>query len=282
MDSIIARFRCFILLCVIVTLLPACGGTPTATLTPTDSVPAVTLQVSGSGSVTGVLNAIADEFESANPAYVLEVLPGSDTSGGVTGTIEGTLDLAAMSRPVRDSEAAQGLVAVQFGNSSTAIISHPDVGVTALTSEQLMGILSAEITNWSEVGGADLPIAVYVRDPDEGNTVDLRDTYIGETEFSPNAVVMSSQTDMLNVVSRVEGAFGYSTWATTVANGADVVSHTIDGVGVDAPPESLKSYMGVGYLPDRLSDVQPLLDWLLSPEGQSALQAVGVIPIIVE
>lgn len=250
---------------------------PTATPTEAPAPESITLEVSGSGSVTPILAAIADEFEAANPGYALEVFPGSGTGGGVRGIVDGSLDVAAMSRAANEEEAGQGVQYVPFGSSVTAVITHPDVGIRDLTSEQLTGIFLGQIANWSEVGGPDMPIVVYVRDPEEGNTTDIREAYIGEAEFPESAQVMPSQTDMGNVVSTVEGAIGYGTWAAMLANEADVVSVSVDGIGVDAAPESMVTDMGIGYHSDRADDVQPLVDWLASEAGQTALEAVGII-----
>jgi len=108
---------------VTVFFIAACSSQEeTPTPTPTEAIQPVSLVVSGSGSVTGVLAAIADEFEAANPGYLLQVLSGSGTGGGVTGAIDGTFDLAAMSRPAHDSEAEQGIEFMQFGTSPTAIL----------------------------------------------------------------------------------------------------------------------------------------------------------------
>lgn len=248
---------------------------PTATPAP----PAITLRVTGSGSVTAVLRAVARAFEDATAGYILNVLPGSSSGGGITGVLNGTLEVAAVSRGATAEEIAQGIEVIQFGTSATAIFTHPDVGVTALTRDQLVGILTGSITNWSEVGGADQMIALYVREADEGNTGDLRDTYLGDAEFAASAVLLTSQSAMQEAVSGVTGALGYGTWASALANGADVVSVTIDGVGVTNPPDTLTTYMGIGYLRDQASTVQPLIDWLLSPAGQAALQAIGVVPV---
>lgn len=259
-------------------IISACAAQPAPTQTPTQEPPGVTLATSGSGSVTVVLSAIADAFETANPGYQLEVLAGSDTGGGVTGTVDGTLDMAAMSRAPRENETEQGIQYVEFGTTYTAVIAHPGVGVSELTSEQLKDILTGEITNWSEVGGSDLDIVVYVRDPEEGNTTDIRDTYVGEDPFVPSAQTMTSQTDMQTVISSVEGAIGYGTWATVLASGTEVANIAVDGVGVDNAPDTLIVTMGIGYLADRAADVQPFTEWLLSEEGRNALEAIGVAP----
>ena len=265
-------------------ILTACSTQETATETPTptpvQSQSIITLTTSGSGSVTPILATIAEQFEADNPGYILEVLPGSGTGGGVRGAVDGTLDIAAMSRPPKDSEAEQGIEFTAFGTSVTAIMAHPDVSVTELTSEQLTDIFTGNVTNWSEVGGADLEIAVYLRDPEEGNTKDIREAFVGESEFAESAQILTSQTEMQNLLSSVEGAIGYGTWATALANEADVISLTIDEVSVDNPSEEIVGTMGIGYLSDRVDDIQPLINWLLSEEGQTALQVVGVSPIV--
>ena len=78
-------------------LLAACGSLSTQPPTPTVP-PLVTLKASGSGTVTTVLEALKPAFEVATPGYKLEVLQGDSTGSGVTGILEGLLDVAAMAR----------------------------------------------------------------------------------------------------------------------------------------------------------------------------------------
>lgn len=233
--------------------------------------------MTGSGSVTPVLNAIAGSFEADTPGYVLEVLLGSGTGSGVRGVVEGTLDFAAMSRPARDDEE---VVYVAYGTSVTAVYTHPEVGVTELTSEQLTDIFSGEITNWSEVGGEDLEILVFIRDEEEGSTVDLRETFIGDVEFPDGTQPLESQTEMQESVANLEGAIGYGTWAAAVANQAEVTPLVIDGISVDSAPETLVTQQGIGYLEENADLMQPFVDWLLSEEGQAALREVAINPLV--
>lgn len=246
---------------------------------PTTAPPTVNLKISGSGSVAPILGSIATEFEADNPEYRLEILPGSGTGGGVKGIIEGALDVASMSRSPKSDEAEQGIDFVKFGNSVTAIMTHPEVSITELTKEQFKDIMMGEITNWSEVGGADLDIIVYVRDPEEGNTIDIRELFIDDTNFAESVQVLDSQTDMQNTLASVEGAIGYGTWATALANNATVTTITIDGISVDNMPVEQLTTMGIGYLTTRVDDIQPLIDWLISEKGQTVLGTIGVIPI---
>ncbi len=276
------KFISIVLVILLVMFAAACTPEETETPEPTEPQPDITLTVSGSGSVTPILSAIKDAFEAANPGYFLEVLPGSGSGGGVRGAVDGTLDVAAMSRPAKDDEAEQGIQFVQFGQSGVAVITHPEVGVTELTAEQAADIFLGEITNWSDIGGSDLDIAVFVRDPNESNTTSLRDAYFGDDPFLESAEIMTSQTEMQNIIASIPGSIGFGTWATVVANGADISSVAIDGISPEDLSYPIQVVLGVGYLTDREDDVQPLIDWLLSSEGQTALQAVGVIALATE
>jgi ABC-type phosphate transport system substrate-binding protein len=100
---------CLTIVLVAVLFMTGCSpAAPAATPTPTDT-PRVTLTISGSGSVSSLLTAVETNFEAANPGYDLSILSGSGTGGGVQGIVDGTLNVAAMARPPRDEETAQGV-----------------------------------------------------------------------------------------------------------------------------------------------------------------------------
>jgi ABC-type phosphate transport system substrate-binding protein len=147
-----------------------CGSRPSQMPEPTVSSAQVVLRISGSGTTTPILSAVKPAFEADIPDYCLELLPGSGTGGGVKGLTEGILDVAAMARPAKDEEAAQGVEYVEFGQSGVAVLVHPSVDVANLTRAQIVAIFSGEITNWSQVGGLDLNLMMYVRDEGESST----------------------------------------------------------------------------------------------------------------
>ena len=261
-------------------LVTACSGiaaTEPPPPTPTPG-PQVTLTVSGSGSVTGVLSAVQPVLEAAVPGYHLKVLPGSGTGGGVKGIVEGVLDVAGMARPPKDEEAAQGVEYLSFGQAGQAVITHPEVGVDNLTAAQVKGIFSGEITQWSDVGGPDLPIILYIRDEGDSSTKALVSVVMGDAPFAETvAQVLTSQGDMLAAVSGTPGSVGIATWPTALAEGADVQPVNLDGLAPGNPAYPMVSPLGIGYLTERKADVQPLIDWLQSEQGKAALQKFDMI-----
>ncbi len=172
----------------------------------------VILRISGSGSTTAILTAIQDAFETDTSGYKLEILSGSGTGGGVEGSIKGQLDVAAMARLPKDEEAAQDVEFLLLGQAGAGIITHADIGEIGLTIDQIKAIFSGEVTNWSEVGGADQVIILYVRDEDDSSTKALRRAIIDDIPFSGEAQVLTSQSDMLTAVAGTPSSIGIATW----------------------------------------------------------------------
>jgi len=104
----------------------------------------------------------------------------STTSGDAfSSLIQKSAQIGMASRRIQPDEARE-LKAAGAGNmisplqehivavDSLVVIVHPENEVTSITIEQLRGIYSGEISNWSELGGADLPIKVFDRQESSG------------------------------------------------------------------------------------------------------------------
>ena len=64
-------------------------------------------------------------------------------------------------------------------------INNPYIG--GLTLDQLKDIYQGKITNWSEVGGADLPIKVINRSPKSGSYNLFQDVVLLGESFAPDS-----------------------------------------------------------------------------------------------
>jgi phosphate transport system substrate-binding protein len=259
-----------------IVLLVIAGCSPSSEKKPASQTQFV-LKVSGSGTTTSVLNGVKPAFEAATPGYRLEIMPGAGTGGGVKGVTEGLLNVAAMARPPKDTETAQGLEYLEIGQSGIAIFVHPSVSVNNLTSKQVVAILTGKITNWAEVGGAKSEIALYVRDEEDSSTKAVRSVLLGKTPFAKTARTLTSQEEMQDSILKTPNSVGMGSWASARAAGVNIKAVAVDGVSPDSPTYTMLAPMGIGYLAARKADVQPLLDWLLSEPGKTALKTFGVI-----
>lgn len=267
-----------IILHLIVLLLVVVACTSAEEVSHDASIPAkIVLTASGSGSVTPILEVIAPPFEAERRGYRLKVLPGSGTGEGVKGVIQKILDIAGMARPPKKEEAAQDVEFVPLGQGASAIITHPAVKVTNLSTAQVIALFAGEISSWSDVGGADLPIILYIRDEEDSNTKILRQSLFNDKPFSQAAEVLTSEANMLVAVEGTPGGIGIATWPTTLAKKTKVEAVTIDGVAPNDSAYPMLSLLGIGYLKERAEDVNPLLDWLSSQNGQAALRRLDII-----
>lgn len=107
------------------------------------------LVIGGSSSVTPLMEKLVEAYEAINAGADIE-LQTSDSTSGMTGTIEGTYDIGMASRELKDDESAQ-LNGIVIAMDGIAMIVNKENPITGLTSEQIGQIYKGEITDWSEV-----------------------------------------------------------------------------------------------------------------------------------
>ena len=106
--------------------------------------------IAGSSSVTPVMEKLAEAYMTVNSDVEIE-LQQSDSSSGMTSTLDGVCDIGMASRALKDSELEAGLAPMTIAMDGIAVIVSNDNPVDGLTSEQVRDIYMGEITDWSEV-----------------------------------------------------------------------------------------------------------------------------------
>lgn len=108
------------------------------------------ITVAGSSSVTPVMEKLKEAYVVINPDVTIEVQQ-SDSTTGVTSTVEGVCDIGMASRALKDSEVEQGVEARAIALDGIAVVVNKSSQVDNLTKEQVMKIYTGELTKWSEV-----------------------------------------------------------------------------------------------------------------------------------
>ena len=106
--------------------------------------------VAGSSSVTPVMEKLKEAYIAINPNATIEVQQ-SDSTTGMNSVIEGVCDIGMASREVKDSELEAGVVPTTIATDGIAVIVNLENSISDLTSDQVRGIYTGEITDWSEV-----------------------------------------------------------------------------------------------------------------------------------
>ncbi len=105
--------------------------------------------VSGSSSVTPVMEKLKEAYVEINPDVTIEVQQ-SDSSSGMADAIDGTCDIGMASRELKDSELEGGLTPTVIAMDGIAVIVNNENTTSNLTSEQVKAIFTGEATMWSE------------------------------------------------------------------------------------------------------------------------------------
>lgn len=116
------------------------------------SKPAGSVTVSGSSSVTPVMEKLKEAYETVNPNAHVSVQQ-SDSSTGMSDAIQGISDIGMASREVKDSELEQGLTATTIAIDGIAVIVNNDNPVASLTAETVKEIFTGAAATWEGLAG---------------------------------------------------------------------------------------------------------------------------------
>lgn len=106
--------------------------------------------VAGSSSVTPVMEKLKEAYEAVNANAQIEI-QASDSTTGITSTIDGICDIGMASRELKDSELEAGLTATVIAQDGIAVIVNNENPIEELTSEQVKSIYVGETTVWGDV-----------------------------------------------------------------------------------------------------------------------------------
>lgn len=189
---------------------------------------AADIEVIGSRTMYLLNNSLAARFHQTHPAVNFHISD-AGTGKGIDALIAGKTDIAAVTRLLRPPEMKLFIaryhrepVMVPVALEGISVFLHPHNGVDTLTVDQLARILSGEIRNWKEVGGANLPIHVYSFDNTTGRYWYVVENLLGKRSFaaethyaqagsaSSDAERLAAQEkDMIQFVSHDVSAIGY-------------------------------------------------------------------------
>lgn len=177
--------------------LSACSsGTGTTSIT-----------VAGSTTCLPIAEQAAELFSEDTGTGVL--VSGLGSSAGIEAVSTGTAEIATSSRGLNAEEQDLGLTTFVVAHDGIAVIVNTENPVQNLSVEQLRDIYSGQITNWSEVGGEDLPIQLVNRDEASGTREAFKTIVMDGAPFDRRAAVLSGTGQVRDVVSRSRGAIGY-------------------------------------------------------------------------
>jgi phosphate transport system substrate-binding protein len=246
----------------------------------------------GSTTVGPIAQQAIERFMKDNPGLKISYeLTGS--GAGVTSLLAGQYSLAGSSAELSSAQIAGGALATPIALDGLTIVVNRNVKLANITKANLARIFHGEVTNWKEVGGADMKIVVVNRDESSGTYSSFYDIFLKASypdkagAYTKNAIVTKENGEVAAKVTATPGAIGYVGMAfadeLVKAGGRELM---IDGVAPTVANVVAKKYAGSRYLyvvtkgkPAAGSVEKAFTDFLLSPKGQAIVKSTDFIPL---
>ena len=301
-QSFVASVVILVLISLILAGCGSAGGGGDAAGEDADGGPVKAIQNKGSDTLVNIALAWAETYRDVEPAVDIAVT-GGGSGTGIAALINGTVDLANASRPMKDNEIedarANGIEPVEHvvAIDALAIILHPENPVDRLTIGQLSDIFAGRITNWEQVGGNDAPIIAVSRETNSGTHVYFLEEVVrrGEKEnediFAPQTLLMPSSVGITSEVRRNPNAIGYDglgyvdpahekILVVAPDGNSPYVMPSAESAADNTYPLSRNLFMySAGEPQGALADY---LAWILSPAGQQIVADLGFVPLDAE
>ena len=264
------------------TAAPAGTAAQTTAAPQTEATAALsgTVATDGSTSMEKVIGALGEAFMEANSGVNFTYNP-TGSGSGITAVSEGRCDIGLSSRSLKDSEVASGLVGTVLAYDGIAMIVNPANTVEDLDIETIAKIYTGEITNWSEVGGADAEIVLVGREAGSGTRSgfeELTET-VDKCKYRQE---LTSTGDVITAVAQNPDAIGYASLASVKDSvkalkvaGVTPSEETVkDGTYLIQRPFVLVTKEGVALSPV----AQAFFDYATKGQANDIITASGVVP----
>ena len=235
------------------------------------------ITLAGSTAFQPFAEKLAEQYMTANPGASITV-QGGGSAVGIQSALSGAAQIG-MADLVNLPPEARELSATIVARDGIAVVINPANKVNDLTIDQLRDIFNGKIKNWKAVGGVDKDITVVSREAGSGTRTSFEEIVTG-IDLSGNALIQDSNGTIRETVANDAGAIGY------LSHG--LLNEKIKAVLLDGQECTTEKIMAQKYKLVRPiflltkaqpgAEVQSLIDYILSAEGQQTIQQNGLIP----
>lgn len=252
------------------------GGNQGSGSTPASAAP-YTIEVGGSTSVTPLMEVLQAGYADVRPNVRINI-SGTGSGDGITNAGV-TYQIGMSSRDLTPAELGRGLRAEIIGIDGIAVIINKNNAVSNLSVEQIQGIYTGTITNWSQVGGRNAAIAVVSREEGSGTRGAFEEIVRFQGMLLAGANQLTSTGAILANVAQNQDAIGYislgsvndSVKALSVGGVTPTAANVSRGAYKIARPFILLTGNNVRQ------ESTAFIEWILSPAGQAIVTARGYI-----
>jgi phosphate transport system substrate-binding protein len=252
------------------------------------------LQIKGSDTLINLVQRLAEVYMEENPGNYIAVT-GGGSGTGVAALINKKCDIANASRTMKAKEVANAtrngvtVNRVVIAMDGLSVIINPKNTKTQMTVNEIGRIFRGEVTNWSELGGDNVPITLYGRQSNSGTFIFFRDVIL-KGDYSQKMNRMNGNAQIVEAIKADAGGIGYvGVGYVKDATGLSIVEVASKKGGEYASPlDSAAVKSGLYPIARPLNqyingiptgDTKKFLEYELSPAGQRIVVEEGFFPI---
>lgn len=230
--------------------------------------------------------ALIEKYQKNHPNVAFE-LESKGSGSGFAALLAGECDIASSSRSIDADEKrlAQSrgikLDDQYVGFYGVAVLLHPANPINDLTDKQVRDIFTGAITNWKALGGKDLPIHIYIRDPVSGTYLGFRELAMENKPYAASAKMLPSYAEIITAIATDEAGIGYASLPAEKEKAVRAVQ--INGVKLNVGTvnegkypfaRSLRLYTNQNRESPAVKD---FLRFVITRPGQDVLQRMGFV-----
>ena len=291
----------FILLAIIPMLIIGCKKK-------TDEMEQTVITIKGSDTMVNLSQKWAEEYMKLHPEVSLQVT-GGGSGTGIASLLNKTTEIANASREIKPSEIEDAKTkgvnpfVYNVALDGIAVIVNPGSKIDNLSIKQLSEIFSGKITNWKQVGGANMSITLYGRENSSGTYEFFKEHVLGkvdgkQVDYSPSTQVLQGTAALGEAVARDVKGIGYGGVGYFAERNDVKILHIKKDENSPAysPAENNKvnydliwsgDYSISRYLycytdGEATGKIKDFMDFIVSPEGQNIVKSMEYIPLPVK
>ncbi|MCK1999136.1 substrate-binding domain-containing protein [Psychrobacillus psychrodurans] len=263
-----------------------------ATLQLTDDLP----RLDGATALYPLYAAIVEATypEKSYPSYNSEVLV-STTPYAYENLFSGKVDMifaAAPSESQKKIAEQKGLelTMTPIGREAFVFFVNQKNPVDNLTVDQITDIYTGKVSSWEQLGGKNDPIRAFQRPEDSGSQSALQSLMKGMPLMDPPSKdIVTGMGGIINEVSQYRNyknaiGFTFRFYSTEMVGNDQIKLLEINGVAptkenIRAETYPITSELYIVTAGTDNSNVEPLIEWILSDQGQALVEKVGYVPI---
>ena len=253
------------------------------------------ITIKGSDTMVHLASSWAETFMQQNPDIEVSIT-GGGSGTGIAALLNGTTDICAASRNIKDKELQLALQKnihpheITVAKDGIAVVVHPDNPVKELTLEQLSKIFTDKSLRWSGVGGADEEILVLSRESSSGTYVFFQEMVLKKQDYMQDAKLMPATSAIIQSISTDKLAIGYVGlgYALAAKDKVKIISVKADDNSPAVMPsdQTVKSgqypiarplFMYLNGEPQ--GTVKTFMDFCLSAAGQTVVTDTGYVAV---